>query len=352
MTDQLSLSVQSPGPPPDLPSPVAEILHAARSMAFSTRIVRGCWGVGVGPKRKWMLTGDCCCALAALLVVKGAQADEDDQSASPSVAAHKFPTPAVPFIKTVGGKRQLLPEIRKHVPERFGRYFEPFLGGGAVFFDLVSAGRLSRPVWLGDSNRSLVVTYDVILKAVDALIKELQRHARDHSEAHYYAVRKECPTTAIDIAARTIYLNKTCFNGLYRVNKSGQFNVPMGRYANPTICDEPNLRSVSEALRFAELHAGDFESVVDAAKSNDFIYLDCPYSGYTKDGFTATDQQRLRDVAIRMKRRGVYVLLSNADVPPVRALYASGFEMRRVEATRAINSKPGKRGTVGELLIW
>jgi DNA adenine methylase len=268
---------------------------------------------------------------------------------------------ASPFLKSVGGKRQLLSEIRKHVPERFGRYLEPFLGGGAVFFDLVAAGRLNRSAWLGDSNRSLVTAYDVIQNNVDALIKELHRHACDHSEAHYYAVRKECPTISVDSAARTIYLNKTCFNGLYRVNKSGQFNVPMGRYANPTVCDEPNLRAVSASLRLAELHADDFESAETAATANDFVYLDCPYwpasatsnfTGYTKDGFTAIDQQRLRDAALRMKRRGVHVLLSNADVPPVRDLYASGFEMRRVEATRAINSKPGKRGAVGELLIW
>lgn len=269
-------------------------------------------------------------------------------------------TVAAPFIKSAGGKRQLLPEIREHVPDRFGRYFEPFVGGGAVFFDLVRARRIARPAWLGDSNRDLAITYNVVKNDVDRLIAALRAHAAAHSESHYYAVREQAPTDRVGVAARTIYLNKTCFNGLYRVNRAGKFNVPMGRYANPTICDESNLRAVSLALQMAEIHAMDFQSAA-VAQEGDFVYFDCPYwpasatsnfTGYTNDGFTAADQQRLRDVALAMKGRGVRVLLSNADVPPVRALYAVGFEIRSVVAKRAINSKPGNRGSVGELLIW
>ncbi len=269
---------------------------------------------------------------------------------------------ATPFVKTVGGKRQLLPELRRHVPESFGRYFEPFVGGGALFFDLVAAGRPG-PAWLSDTNRDLAIAYGVVKSDVDALVEALRAHAESHARypgPYYYAVRADAPVDRVAVAARAIYLNKTCFNGLHRVNRAGKFNVPMGRYVNPAICDEPNLRAVSMALQRAEVHAVDFQSAA-VAEEGDFVYFDPPYwpasatshfTGYTADGFTAADQQRLRDVALAMKRRGVRVLLSNADVPPVRALYADGFECRRVDARRNVNSKPGKRGVVGELLFW
>lgn len=269
--------------------------------------------------------------------------------------------PATPFLKCVGGKRQLLPEIRKHVPEKFGRYFEPFVGGGALFFDLAASGRLDRQAWLGDMNGDFMIAYDVVQNHVDWLVVELRRLEQNHSEEHYYAVRKEIPSTRLGRAARAIYLNKTCYNGLYRVNRAGQFNTPVGRYANPTVCDEPHLRAASRALLGADLFVADFQVVEGCAQSGDFVYFDCPYwpatatssfTGYTKDGFTEHDQGRLRDTAAVLKRRGVRVLLSNADVPAVRKLYADGFEMRAVQAKRAINSKPGKRGVVGELLIW
>lgn len=272
---------------------------------------------------------------------------------------------AHPFLKWAGGKRQLLPEIRKHVPQKFGRYFEPFVGAGAVFFDLFgrthSASevvvRLESPAVIGDSNVELMETYHAVQRDVEGLIGRLKAHAGKHSEDYYYKVRAQ---TGGHTGARMIYLNRTGFNGLYRVNKKGEFNVPFGRYVNPTICDEENLRACSRALHRVRLIPRDFETVVTDVERGDFVYFDCPYwpvsesanfTSYTKDGFGADDQQRLRDCALRLKSRGVHVLLSNANVPPVRRLYAKGFRLHKVLARRNINSSASRRGAVGELLI-
>ena len=262
-------------------------------------------------------------------------------------------------MKWAGGKRQLLPEIGKHVSADFaGRYFEPFLGGGAVFFDLMAT--MAPRSYLGDVNAELIETYRAVRDNVDGVIAALRSHARQHSEEHYYAVRAQAVRAPTSVAARMIYLNRTCFNGLYRVNKAGGFNVPIGRYENPTICDEDNLRACARVLRFAELLCADFASVLAVARAGDLVYLDPPYvpvsdtgnfTAFTAGGFGAADQERLVGVARRLKETGVTVLLSNADLPAVRALYA-GFEMRAVSARRNINSKGGKRGAVGELLIW
>jgi len=266
---------------------------------------------------------------------------------------------AAPFLKSAGGKRSLLHEIRYHVPDTFGRYFEPFVGGGAVFFDLHAVGRADR-AYLGDANVHWVMAYEAVRDDVESLIDVLRLHARNHSEGYYYAVREEQPTSKLLIAARAIYLNRTCFNGLHRTNRAGKFNVPMGRYANPTICDEANLRSCSVALRGVELARGDFASVMSHAQAGDFVYFDCPYvpvsasssfTGYTSAGFSWTDQERLAACARQLKAGGVRVLLSNADHLSVRRLY-EGFDVQRVESRRNINSKAGKRGVVGELLIW
>lgn len=270
------------------------------------------------------------------------------------------PAAAEPFMKWVGGKRQILTDIRMHVPPTFGRYFEPFLGGGAVFFDLHATGKVRQRCYLGDANRELVNAYEVVRDDTDKLVAALRDHAREHSRDHYYAVRSTRCATAVKDAAKTIYLNRTCYNGVYRVNKAGGFNVPIGRYTNPTICDEPNLRACAETLRNAELVAGDFATVLAYAREGDFCYLDPPYvpvsgtsdfTSFTAARFTMADQERLAACARRLKESGVHVLLSNADLPVVRELYA-GFGLRRVEAKRAINSKGGKRGAVGELLIW
>jgi DNA adenine methylase len=263
------------------------------------------------------------------------------------------------FLKWAGGKRQLLPEIGKHISADFaGRYFEPFLGGGAVFFDLMTT--MAPRSYLGDVNAELIATYTAVRDDVEGVISALHAHAREHSEKNYYAVRAQRMRSGASVAARMIYLNRTCFNGLYRVNKAGRFNVPVGKYTNPTICDAENLRACSRVLRDAELVCADFASVLAVAKSGDLVYLDPPYvpasetgdfTKFTAAGFGPADQERLVGVARRLKETGVQVLLSNADLPAVRVLYA-GFEMRAVKARRNINSKGGKRGAVGELLIW
>ncbi len=267
---------------------------------------------------------------------------------------------AAPFLKWAGGKRQVLPEIRKHVPEKFGRYFEPFVGGGAVFFDLFAADRIRSRGYLGDVNEELVTTYEAVRDHVDTVVSALRAHARHHSESYFYEERARRPVTGPHVAARMIYLNRTCYNGVYRVNKKGGFNVPIGRYVNPTVCDEDNLRACSEALEYAELVCGDFASVLATARSGDFAYFDPPYvptsetadfTGFTAAGFKMSDHERLVECARRLKEQGVSVLLSNADLPAVRKLY-KGFEIRRVEVRRNINSKGGKRDAVGELLIW
>lgn len=262
-------------------------------------------------------------------------------------------------VKWLGGKTYLLPEILRRLPAKINTYYEPFIGGGAVFFALAAEGRFQRAV-IGDANEELIRTYRALARNVDVVIQHLKKHV--YEEEHYYFVRAKNPRILSDAvaAARFIYLNRTCFNGLYRVNKKGLFNVPFGTYTNPTICDEENLRAVSKVLRESKIVSADFQATLDEARRGDVAYLDCPYfpvsesanfTGYTKGGFTFDDQKRLRDIALIFKRNGVHVLLSNADVPAVRALYAKDFTLHSVSARRNINSKASRRGPVGELLI-
>jgi len=275
---------------------------------------------------------------------------------------------AHPFLKWLGGKAQLLDELSKHVPTTFGRYYEPFLGGGAFFFHLAA-----RPAWLtsavlGDQNGDLVDTYKVIRDDVDPLIRSLRRYERLYDTTHrnrkriYYATRARKIATSNNVgrAARIIFLNRTGFNGAYRVNLSGGFNVPMGRYANPTICDPENLRACARALRHARILHGDFEDFSLGASRGDFWYADPPYvprsassdfTAYTKEPFGPAEQERLARLAARLKKKGVHVLLSNSSTPFVRKLY-KGFSMRRVQARRNINSRADRRGHIDELLIW
>lgn len=267
-------------------------------------------------------------------------------------------TPLKPFLKWVGGKRQLLPELRAVTRGAYSHYFEPFLGGGALYFDLRSRGWDGRAI-LNDRNEHLIRTYTSIRDRVEYVIKKLERMKYD--EKVYYRVRAWDVDKAndTDAAAWFIYLNRAGFNGLYRVNRGGVFNVSFGRYANPTICDAPTLRACSAALKNASAMSGDFEAAVSTASRGDLVYMDCPYmpvsdtadfTAYTRDGFTYEDQERLHDCAKRLKRLGAHVVLSNADVPVVRELYR-GFSIRRVEARRNINSKTSGRGPVGELII-
>jgi DNA adenine methylase len=259
-----------------------------------------------------------------------------------------------PFLKWAGGKGQLLGRLRAHVPKSYDRYFEPFLGGGALFFAL----RPRRGV-LSDVNREIVDCYTAVRDDVPNLVDAL-RHHRYESE-HYYAVRDTDPATLslVERAARTIFLNKTGFNGLYRVNRAGKFNVPFGRYAKPAICDEKNLRACSAALANIELVAADFEAAAARAKKGDFVYFDPPYvplsrtaafTAYAPGGFDLDAQSRLSAFFGKLAKRGVSVLLSNSDVPEIRRLYAS-YRIDTIEATRVINCKATRRGPVRELLV-
>jgi DNA adenine methylase len=257
-------------------------------------------------------------------------------------------------LKWAGGKGQLLGRLRGHVPQDYGRYFEPFLGGGALFFAL----RPARGV-LSDVNQEIIDCYTAVRDEVSALVEALGDHRYD--ESHYYAVRNADPAklTLVERAARTIFLNKTGFNGLYRVNRSGKFNVPFGRYAKPAICDEENLRACSAALANVELVASDFGKVVSRAAAGDFVYFDPPYvplsrtaafTAYAPGGFDLDAQARLAGVFGKLVERGVTVLLSNSDVPAIRKLYAP-YRIDTILATRVINCKATRRGPVHELLV-
>lgn len=268
------------------------------------------------------------------------------------------PTPVKPFIKWAGGKRNLLAQYRPYLPARarIRRYFEPFLGGGAVFFSLQI-----QPAFLFDTNSWLIETYQVVRDQVEDLIVTLQQHQSD--KAYYYHIRAQDPKelTRIERAARFIYLNRTCYNGLYRVNSRGQFNVPFGRYKNPIICDTRNLRAASRALQGTKLEVADFEHVANLAEPGDLVYFDPPYAplsttanftGYTKDGFSQKDQERLAALFHRLHEQGCFVMLSNSSAPVIYDLYqGSGYNVIEIKARRAINSVPGKRGRVRELLI-
>jgi len=265
---------------------------------------------------------------------------------------------ARPFLKWAGGKTQLLPDLLDRVPSSFSAYHEPFVGGGALFFALVGMGRITA-AFLSDINPSLIDVYTAIRDCVDDVIVALKRHL--HDKAYYYAVRALKPDnlTLPERAARTIYLNKTCFNGLHRENRAGEFNVPFGRYKNPTICDEQNLRATSQALKCAEISRRHFSSVLDAAQPGHFVYFDPPYhplsptasfTSYDRNGFGEADQTRVRNAFAELTHRGVKVMLSNSDTPFIRALYA-GYTISQVHASRSVNSRGAGRGKVPEVVV-
>lgn len=268
------------------------------------------------------------------------------------------PRAAGPFLKWAGGKTQLLGSILARLPARMERYHEPFIGGGAVFFALAAQGRFKSAV-LADRNEGLIELYSVVRDHVGALIERLQPHR--YEEAYYYEVRAQDPASLDPIAraARLVFLNRTGFNGLYRVNRKGQFNVPFGRYTNPRICDEVGLRAASAALAGVELRVADFEEVVAGAKPGDAVYFDPPYypvsasssfTAYDPYPFREPEQQRLAGVHRALGERGVFALLSNSDTPFTRALY-DGLDVETIEASRNINSVGSKRGKITELLV-
>ena len=261
---------------------------------------------------------------------------------------------AKPFLKWAGGKTQLLPEIYKLFPKNFNRYHEPFVGGGAVFF-----GLNPRLCTLSDVNGDLINTYTTIRDDVEGLIEELRKHRAE--EKYYYQMRslKVANLNDTEAAARIIYLNRTCFNGLYRVNRRGEFNVPFGKYANPTICNADNLRRVSENLQGVSLRNESVFQISRRVRRNDLVYFDPPYdplsktssfTSYAKDGFGDDEQRKLAAVFARLANRGVHVVLSNSDTPFIRELYKD-FKITSVYARRAINSRANRRGKVGEVLV-
>lgn len=270
-----------------------------------------------------------------------------------------------PVVKWIGGKRQLLPEIMENMPDSFDNgtatYFEPFLGGGAVLF-----GLSPRKAVVNDSNEELINVYRVVRGNVEGLIALLKSYPNELE--FYNAIRaldrdeddfKDLP--AVERAARFIYLNKTCFNGLYRVNKKGQFNASFGKYKDPKICDEDTLRNVSSYLRKSEVEllTGDFEASVESAKQGDFVYFDPPYvpltvtssfTRYTSDGFDMDDQMRLRNLVDRLTGKGVFVMLSNSCSPVVEELYAD-YHVRVVQANRRVNTVGSGRGKIEEVIV-
>ena len=260
-----------------------------------------------------------------------------------------------PFLKWAGSKRQLMPALLPRVPSSYGTFFEPFVGAGALFFALCPPRAV-----LADTNARLVRTYRGIRDDVEGVIALLESYP--HDKAFFYRMRDVDIDARSDaeVAAWFIYLNKTGYNGLYRVNRANRFNVPFGRHNNPAICDKPKLRACARALAHAELVVADFEHAVRGATRGDFVYFDPPYiplsatssfTSYTSGGFGDADQRRLRDLALRLKRAGVSVLLSNSSAPLVRELYRADFEVDEVPATRRVNSDATKRGAIAELII-
>jgi DNA adenine methylase len=269
------------------------------------------------------------------------------------------PASATPIVKWVGGKSKLLPELLARLPARHGRYFEPFAGGAALFFRLAPAAAV-----LADRNPDLIAVYRAVAGDVDAVIRRLELHRRLHDEKHYYGVRERwndrgVSWSPVDRAAAFIYLNKTCYNGLWRVNRAGEFNVPVGRYVDPPICAADGLRAAARVLATAELRHGDYHEAVADARAGDLVYFDPPYdpvtdtarfTSYTDGGFGPDDQRALAALARRLVARGCHVLLSNSDTPFVRSLYA-GLRIDRVSCPRAINCKAGSRGEVSEVIV-
>ncbi|SMC08861.1 DNA adenine methylase [Nitratiruptor tergarcus] len=273
---------------------------------------------------------------------------------------------ASPFVKWVGGKRGLLTQLLPLIPRKFNNYFEPFVGGGALFFELFNLGMLqNKKVYLFDRNEELINTYKIVQNKPDELLEKLKEFQENHSKEFYYKIReldrkedfKELDP--ITRAARFIYLNKTCFNGLYRVNKKGHFNVPIGRYKNPKIYDSDLIVNASKALQGAVIEAADFSEVLQYVQKEDFIYFDPPYyplsetskfTSYTDLAFLEDEQRRLFNVYEELDKRGCFVMESNSDTKFIKDLYKE-YRIDIVYMHRFINSKKEGRGKISEVVI-
>lgn len=280
-----------------------------------------------------------------------------------------------PFVKWAGGKRQLLTELEKHLPRKFRRYYEPFVGGGALFFHLFKKDLIKNAI-ISDRNEDLINAYLVIRDHLQKLIEELKSEEFKNNEESYYQIRERFneirlsrafkKETKIKRAAMFLYLNRTCFNGLWRVNKKGEYNVPFGKYSNPDWCQEKRLHAVSHALQDIKIACADFEEIVfgqidalNAVQEDDLVYFDPPYqpvsdtanfTSYTRSGFGKKEQKRLQCVFKKLDRRGAFVLESNSDVDFIQELYRS-YQIHRVKAKRSISSDSNTRGPISEVLI-
>lgn len=267
----------------------------------------------------------------------------------------------IPFVKWVGGKRQLLDKISLHLPDKINRYFEPFIGGGAVLFHIQP-----KNASINDSNKELTNLYETIKSSPEELIEHLKTHI--NNSEYFYQIRKldrnkdsYSKLTAIEKASRLIFLNKTCYNGLFRVNSAGEFNTPFGKYKNPNIVNEQTIKSVSNYLNSnnIKITTGDYEIAVKEAQKGDFVYLDPPYdpvsvssnfTGYTKTGFNREEQERLKKLCDHLDSKGVNFLLSNSATEFIQNLY-SDYTVTLVNAKRFVNSKASGRGDVNEVLV-
>jgi DNA adenine methylase len=268
----------------------------------------------------------------------------------------------VPFLKWVGGKRQLLPKIVEHLPKNFRefKYFEPFIGGGAVLFHLQPENAV-----INDFNKELINVYNVVKNRLDDLVIDLKKHK--NTSEYFYQIRGVDRTdeflklSDVQRASRIIYLNKTCFNGLYRVNSAGEFNAPFGRYKNPNIVNEPTLKAVNKFLNKnnISINCGDYSDILEQADENSFVYLDPPYhpisensnfTGYIQGGWDMFDQIRLREVCDILNGKGTKFLLSNSSAQFIKDQYEN-YTITTVKAIRSINSNGADRGQIDEVLI-
>ena len=275
-----------------------------------------------------------------------------------AVVLEKLREETYPIVKWVGGKRQLMFELLKNMPKSYNRYFEPFIGGGALLFELQPDN-----AYISDMNEELINLYQVVRDNVDELIVDLQKH--DISKEYFMEIRNIDRTeeyqnwSDVQKASRFIYLNRTCFNGMYRVNSKGEFNVPFGHYKNPRILDENNLINCSNLLQGIEIKHADFSEILKKVKKGDFVYFDPPYvplsetssfTSYTKEGFDIDMQFKLRDVCDELDTMGVNFLLSNSDTKLVNDLYEN-YNIKKVFASRQINANADGRGKITEVLV-
>jgi len=271
---------------------------------------------------------------------------------------------AKPFLKWVGGKKKIILQIKQYIPESYCRYFEPFIGGGALFFDLEP-----KKAYINDINKILVSAYKniknhpyEIIKKLEDLQKIFYEKNNEERKIYFYEIRDAFNNTEYNLFLKTsymIFLNKTCYNGMYRENSKGKFNVPFGRYKNPKILDKENILAVSKLLTNTIITSCSFEKAVENAESGDFIYFDPPYhplsitsnfTSYSNGGFTKEDQIKLRDVFKDLDKRNCFVMLSNSDTEFIREIYEE-FTQKTVSAARSINCKAAGRGKINELLI-